>query len=47
MTWGYKHGIKAFAIEQDYSKTNIYDSMKTSLEYLKHIELKIQRENNL
>ena len=47
MEWGYLSGVKYFAIEQDYSKGNMYDSMKASLVYLKDIEFKILNHNNI
>lgn len=44
MRFGEKHGVRAFAIEQDSSKKGMYTSMKESLEYLKGIENKIHKE---
>lgn len=41
LEWGYAHGVKAFAIEQDFSKIGIYESMKQSLEYLTNLENEI------
>lgn len=38
MRWGYANGVRAFAIEQDYSTKGVYQSFKESLEYLKGIE---------
>lgn len=35
--WGISNGVKNFAIEQDYSSTNIYDSFKESLIHIKSV----------
>lgn len=44
MRWGYANGVKAFAIEQDYSTKGVYESFKESLEYLSGVEEKILAE---
>lgn len=41
--WGEQHGIQAYAIEQDSSKTDMYESMKQSLTYLKRIKDNIDK----
>lgn len=41
MRWGYANGVRAFAIEQDYSTKGVYQSFKESLEYLKAVEERV------
>lgn len=41
MRWGYANGVRAFAIEQDYSTKGVYESFKESLEYLKAVEERV------
>ena len=38
LAWGYQNGVQHFAIEQDYSAGDIFDSMQKSLNFLINLE---------
>lgn len=44
MKWGLENDVRSFAIEQDYSKIGMYESMKQSYEYLRKIEEELTAE---
>lgn len=41
--WGEANGVKSYAVEQDYSKGDIFEDMKSSLQYLTELKSKIEK----
>ena len=42
--WGEANGVRSYAVEQDSSRENIYEDMKSSLVYLQNLKEKISAE---
>ncbi len=46
LAWGIKNKVRAFAIEQDYSKQDMFQSMKESYEYMRKLYQEVEHENS-
>lgn len=43
LRWGEEHGVRSYAIEQDYARNNIYKDMEASLHYLMRVKKDIAK----